>query len=297
MRQVNTAGFVRLLVGFLIVMGTLVLPGSCKSLILAKGWPEYEGEFSNLPVQQPVTVLRDKHGIPHIYARNKHDLLVAQGFVHAQDRLWQMETFRRVVSGRLSEFAGEGRVNLDTFCRMLGFPQLRRKAFQALSPEDRAMAQAYADGVNAYISLLGEDLSNTYSRLEEELGGNPRRWEWGKLHYYYWKHAGGTSWFKAKLLNVGPVPAAGDFNTVNCNAYIATRDEYKATMLPGLRMVIPLDDVNAMKVSMPLGQSCQPGHGHYDDLVGSWAAGKLLDFPVERADVEAITVSKLILSP
>ena len=69
-----------------------------------------------------------------------------------------METLRRVVSGRLSEFAGEGRVKLDTFCRMLGFPDLRRNAAQALSPEDRAMAQAYADGVNAYIRLMGEDL-------------------------------------------------------------------------------------------------------------------------------------------
>lgn len=84
--------------------------------------------------------------------------MVAQGFVHAHDRLWQMETLRRVVSGRLSEFAGEGRVKLDTFCRMLGFPDLRRNAVQALSPEDRAMAQAYADGVNAYIRLMGEDL-------------------------------------------------------------------------------------------------------------------------------------------
>ena len=790
----------RHVVVFMLVLGTLALLGSCKSLILAKGWPEYKGELANLPLQHPVTVLRDKNGIPHIYAQNKHDLLVAQGFVHAQDRLWQMETFRRVVSGRLSEFAGEGRVNLDTFCRMLGLPELRRKAFQALSAEDRAMAQSYADGVNAYIRLLGEDLplefqssnhtpeeytaedtislivlnswmfrenyrpemmallgrqaveleewadiypsypnatlpddsyfenlrslrigsvlpeafsfyqalpeqaggggtnmwiskdgpggkpllandqhigatlpntwylchlnapginaagvsaagapgimaghtdtmawglaifpidfvdlfvlrldpqhptryivgnqtlemeeedliiglpegesvrktvyrtifgpiitelepgiegavalrsygtvrgkeitdgtlssvlrfmeagsvvemmdivagmktigfsfimgdsqgnigwqttgsipkrsgysgrlpadgssgihdwqgfvsveqmpdaynpaegliintnhrtlqdgdpyvfsfswsapyrrdrvamlleelntptvedcrrmqmdvhslqadsilpkvfaysfkeekavaaveilsswdrqvqadsrgaavyevflnqwvralledelgenlfpyfhiafkkylihdvildrpnstlwdrkdtsvretpqqilemalSRTYSWLEEELGGNPRKWEWGKLHYYYWKHAGGNSWFTAKLLNVGPIPAAGDFTTLNSNAYIAAKDEYKVTLLPGVRMVIPLNDVNAMKISMPLGQSCQPGHEHYDDLVEGWAAGELFDFPVKRADVEAMSVSKLVLSP
>ena len=55
--------------------------------------------------------------------------------------------------------------------------------------------------------------------------------------------------------------------------------------------------MNATKINMPLGQSCQPGHPHYDDLVDSWAAGKLLDFPVERADVEAASESKLILSP
>jgi len=800
MKHGKTGKFYRQLVAFLIIIGILALLGSCKSLFLAKGWPEHEGEFSALPLQQPVTVLRDQYGIPHIYARNKHDLLVAQGFIHAQDRLWQMETFRRVVSGRLSEFAGEGRVNLDTFCRMLGFPELRRKAFQALSAEDRALAQAYADGVNAYIRLLGKNLplefqssnhtpeeytaedtisvivltawmfrenyrpelmallgrqniemeewadiypafpnatlpddsyfeklrfleigpvlpealsffqalpqkaggggsnmwiskdgpggkplfandqhlgialpnfwyichlnapginaagvsaagapgiiaghtdtvawgitispidfvdlfvlrldpndptrymvgdqmldmeeeqlviglpegqsarktvyrtifgpivtrlepgvegavalrsygtvrgkevtdgtlssalrfmeagsvaelmdivadiktlgfniimgdvegnigwqttgsipkrsgysgrlpadgssgfhdwrgflsveqmpasynppegqiidtnnrsipqsdpyvfsfmwsadyrrdriamlleeldtptaedyrrmqmdvhslqadtilprlfaysfedekaaaalqmlngwdrevradspgaavyevflnqfvralledelgenlfpyfhitlkkylihdvildrpestlwdrkdtparetpqqilemalSKTYTRLEEQLGSNPRRWEWGKLHYYYWKHAGGNGWFKAWLLNIGPVPAAGDFNTVNCNAFIPTRGEYKVTMLPGVRMIIPLGDVNAMKINMPLGQSGQPGHEHYDDLVESWAAGEWLDFPVKRADVEAATAAQLVLSP
>lgn len=100
--------------------------------------------------------------------------------------------------------------------------------------------------------ILETALSKTYGWLEEQLGSNPRKWEWG---------------------------------------------EYKVTMLPGLRMVIPLDDVNAMKINMPLGQSCQPGHEHYDDLVDGWAAGKLLDFPVRRADVEATSVSKLILSP
>jgi len=785
---------------FLVVIGSLALLGSCKSLILAKGWPEYKGEFGNLPLQQPVTVLRDKNGIPHIYARNKHDLLVAQGFVHAQDRLWQMETLRRVACGRLSEFAGEGRVKLDTFCRMLGFPDLRRNAAQALSPEDRAMAQAYADGVNAYIRLMGEDLplefqssdhtpeeytvedtlslfilnswmfrenyrlelmalmgrqvieleewkdiypsypnatlpddsyfenlrsltigpimpeafsffqalpehaggggtniwvtkdgpggkplfandthigatlpntwylchlnapginaagvsapgapglmaghtdsvawglailpidfvdlyilrvdpqnptryivgdqtlemeeeeiviglpegesvrktvyhtiygpvitelepgiegavalrsygtlpdgeitdgtlssvlrfmeaqsvtdmmdvlrdmkvmgfsfimgdtagnigwqttgsipkrsgysgrlpadgssgtqdwngfvnfdempdaynpperyiintnnrtipdsdpyvhsfmwsapyrrdriaalleeldtptvedyrrmqmdvyslqadnilpklfaysfedekaaaalkilkswdrqvradsqgaavyevflnqwvrtlledelgenlfpyfhiafkkyliqdvlldrpdstlwdrkdtaaketphqilelalSRTYSWLEEELGSNPRKWEWGELHFFYWKHAGGNSWFTAMLLNLGPFPADGDCTTLNANTYIAAKDEYKVTGIPALRMVIPLNDVNGMKISVPLGQSGQPGHDHYDDLIEGWIKGELFDFPVRRAEVNAMAVSELILTP
>ena len=125
-----TRTFHRQVVVFLIILGALCFLSSCKSLILAKGWPEYEGEFSNLPLQQPVTVLRDKHGIPHIYAQNKHDLLVAQGFVHAQDRLWQMETFRRVVSGRLSEFAGEGRVKLDTSAACSAWLKCAEKRFK-----------------------------------------------------------------------------------------------------------------------------------------------------------------------
>jgi penicillin amidase len=145
--------------------------------------------------------------------------------------------------------------------------------------------------------ILEMALSRTYSWLEQELGRNSRRWKWGKIHYYYWKHAGGNSWFTAKLLNVGPIPAPGDFTTLNSNAYIATRDEYRATLVPGVRMIIPLNDVNAMKINMPLGQSGQPGHKHYDDLTESWAVGELFDFPVERADVEAAAVSTLRLSP
>jgi penicillin amidase len=145
--------------------------------------------------------------------------------------------------------------------------------------------------------ILETALSRTYSLLERELGRNPRRWKWGKLHYYYWKHAGGNGWIKAKLLNVGPVPAPGEFNTINNNCYIVARGEYKVTLLPGVRMIIPLEDVSATKISMPLGQSGQPGHEHYDDLVDGWAAGELFDLPVDRDAVEAMAVSKLILSP
>lgn len=149
---------IRRSVYLLLIIGSLALMTSCKYLILAKGYPEYKGEFRGLPLKQPVTVLRDKNGIPHIYARDKHDLMVAQGFVHAQDRLWQMEALRRVSTGRLSEFAGEGRLKLDYFARLLGLPELRRNAAQALSPDELSLLQSYVDGVNAYIRLRGEDL-------------------------------------------------------------------------------------------------------------------------------------------
>jgi len=145
--------------------------------------------------------------------------------------------------------------------------------------------------------ILELALSRTYGWLKQELGANSRRWEWGKLHHYYWKHAGGSRWFTAKLLNVGPIPAPGDFTTLNSNAYIAARDEYKVTLLPGVRMIVPLNDVNAMKISMPPGQSGQSGHRHYDDLAHGWARGEMLDFPVQREVVEAEAVSTLRLSP
>jgi len=148
----------RIGLGLLCLLGAAALLGGCKSLILAKGYPDYRGEVAGLPVHAPVRILRDGNGIPHIYAQNRHDLMVAQGFVHAQDRLWQMETLRRVATGTLSEVAGEARLDLDYFARLLGFPEMRRRAAAAMRPEETALLQAYVDGVNAYIRLRGEDL-------------------------------------------------------------------------------------------------------------------------------------------
>ncbi len=86
------------------LLATLLLAASgCKTLLLGKGYPDYGAQLTGLPVHGPVRVLRDANGIPHIYAQDRHDLLVAEGFVHAQDRLWQMETLRRIATGRLAE--------------------------------------------------------------------------------------------------------------------------------------------------------------------------------------------------
>jgi penicillin amidase len=151
-------GFVRAGVGALCLLSAVALLSGCKSLFLAKGYPEYRGEVAGLPLQAPVRILRDSYGIPHIYAQNRHDLMVAQGYVHAQDRLWQMETLRRVATGTLSEAAGEARLDLDYFARLLGLPELRRRAAAAMRPEETALLQAYVDGVNAYIRQRGDNL-------------------------------------------------------------------------------------------------------------------------------------------
>ena len=122
----------RMALGALWLLGILAITVGCKSLFLSKGYPEYGGEVTGLPLHAPVRVLRDAHGIPHIYAQDRHDLMVAQGYVHAQDRLWQMETLRRVAAGTLSEIAGEGRVDLDYFSRLLGLPEMRRRTAEAM---------------------------------------------------------------------------------------------------------------------------------------------------------------------
>jgi penicillin G amidase len=111
-------------------------------------------------LNKPVEVLRDRWGVPHIYASSNHDLFFAQGFVHAQDRLWQMELDRRLASGRLSELFGETTLETDRSTRTLGFRRLGSADLMHSSESVRAMMAAYASGVNAFIHLEARTLAS-----------------------------------------------------------------------------------------------------------------------------------------
>ena len=98
-----------------------------------------------------VDVYRDKMGIPHVYATTAHDLFFAQGYVQAQDRFWQMDAWRHIGSGSLSEMFGSGQLETDSFLRTLGWKETAQAEWDGLSPEPRSILQAYTDGVNAYL--------------------------------------------------------------------------------------------------------------------------------------------------
>lgn len=135
---------------------------------LKKSFPSHEGTIGSLPLEKPVEVLRDKWGIPYIYAGNVHDLFTAQGFVHAQDRLWQMETLRRLTGGRLSEISGEASVLLDYFVRMAGFPSLKQRALETLNSGERALLESYVAGVNACIAHMADRLPFEYRIMKHD---------------------------------------------------------------------------------------------------------------------------------
>ena len=99
----------------------------------------------------PVEVWRDSLGVPHVWAANEADLFRAVGYVHAQDRLWQMELFRRVADGRMAEILGPQLVETDRFLRTLGMGRAAALNEHTLDPASRALLQAYADGVNEWI--------------------------------------------------------------------------------------------------------------------------------------------------
>ena len=135
--------------------------------------PLIEGELKLMGLKREVTVVRDKWGVPHIYADNTDDLFFAQGFVAAQDRLWQMEMWRRAKEGRLAEVLGPRAVERDRVARLL-----KRRApiddaeWTSYHPEGRRIMTAFAAGVNAFIALGENELP-----VEFQLTGiRPDRW-------------------------------------------------------------------------------------------------------------------------
>ncbi len=132
---------------------------------LRRSLPATGGRLRVPGLQSPVQVLRDRWGVPHIYAEQAHDLFLAQGYVHAQDRLWQMELQRRTGHGRLAELFGEIALDTDRFVRVMGFGRLAERELSQLSEPGRAAIEAYVQGVNALIEQSARRLPLEFTLL------------------------------------------------------------------------------------------------------------------------------------
>tara|TARA_R110002110_G_scaffold414147_2_gene643301 strand:- start:24708 stop:27092 length:2385 start_codon:yes stop_codon:yes gene_type:complete len=132
--------------------GLVVLVGVIIVLIFATAQTDTGGEAQLTGLDGPVTILRDAHAVPHIFADSKLDAYRALGFAHAQDRFFQMELTRRTAAGRLSEVIGPLGLRGDRFMRTLGIYRLAEASVATLSPEARAVVEAYAQGVNAWLT-------------------------------------------------------------------------------------------------------------------------------------------------
>ncbi|MGE5223013.1 MAG: penicillin acylase family protein [Omnitrophica WOR_2 bacterium] len=117
-----------------------------------RSFPQTQGEIHLGGLKGPVDIYRDAYGIPQIYAASEHDLFFAEGYVHAQDRFWQMDFWRHIGSGRLSEMFGESELQTDKFLRTMGWARVVQKELAVFDPESKAILDAYAEGVNAYLS-------------------------------------------------------------------------------------------------------------------------------------------------
>jgi penicillin amidase len=135
-------------------------------LVARSALPQLDGTSQVAALSGPVTVTRDTHGVPTIEARTLEDLFFAQGYVTAQDRLWQMDVMRRFGAGELSEILGEDTLKIDREQRILGLRAVAKKSLETNDPRDRGYFEAYARGVNAYIATRGGRLPIEFRILQ-----------------------------------------------------------------------------------------------------------------------------------
>jgi len=151
---------------------------------IRRSLPEYDGTIQVAGISAPVEIVRDAGAVPHIFASTKLDALYGLGYVHAQDRLWQMEFQRRVGHGRLSEIFGDATLREDRFLRTVGFGRAARRAWEHLPRDARTQIDAYVGGVNAFIlSHHGSRLPPEFTllRFEPEPWSGPDVLVWVKM--------------------------------------------------------------------------------------------------------------------
>ncbi len=169
-RRARLRRILKLSLAIILILALLLFGGVV--WFVRNSWPQVSGTITLSALRAPVEVLRDKWGIPHVFARNSDDLFFAQGYVHAQDRMWQLEFTRRVGRGRLSEILGKDALSVDRFARVLGFRRAAERDWQAMGEQDRAVMEDYAEGVNAFIEGNRHSLSIEFTIF----GVKPEPW-------------------------------------------------------------------------------------------------------------------------
>lgn len=179
-------------IAFGVVAGLLVIAVAAAFFVvwtIQRSFPQTSGELELDGLNAQVTVQRDDLGVPTITADSSHDLFYAEGFVHAQDRFFEMDFRRHVTSGRVAEMFGETQAPTDMFLRTLGWRDVAEQEVEAMDETTLAYYQAYADGVNAYLSTRdGAKLSLEYAVLGIQ---NP------DYKVEQWEPADSVAWLKA----------------------------------------------------------------------------------------------------
>ena len=167
-RRRGRAGIVAATIA-LIVIASLVLTGL---ILVYRPLPTIDGEFRLLGLDQRAEILRDSYGVPHIYAQTAHDVFYLQGYVTAQDRLFQMDLYRRAGAGRLAQVLGDPALDSDKQFRTFGLARVAARELTLLREDTRANLTAYADGVNKFLEQHGDSLPLEFVIL----GYRPERW-------------------------------------------------------------------------------------------------------------------------
>lgn len=185
----------RILVGLLIVVVIAVASGAfyfksyLPNTVAPKSFPQVDGEIQVQGLDAQVDVYRDAMGIPHIYTTTTHDLFFAQGYVHAQERFWQMDFYRHVGEGRTAEMFGEGQVETDAFIKTLGWQKASEREYETFTAESKAILNAYADGVNAYLKDHDKEAVSLEYEILGLLSPDYKIEAWTPLHTLAWAKA------------------------------------------------------------------------------------------------------------
>jgi penicillin amidase len=154
-----------------IIVGIPALAAGAAGIYVYLSLPKTSGTINLASPREPVEIIRDARGVPHIFAAHELDAWYALGFVHAQDRLVQMEVMRRAARGRLSEVMGRATLNLDRMMRGFDLAGGAARSLQVVSSESRAVLEAYAAGVNAHLATHAGPLPPEFL-----LAGPPESW-------------------------------------------------------------------------------------------------------------------------
>ncbi|UPW82938.1 penicillin acylase family protein [Lysinibacillus sp. Ag94] len=245
MRKFTWKKWLLAIAGFLAVVAIVAFIGF--TWFMNKSKPVIDGELSLSVLDEDVTVTRDDKGIPHIFAKTDADLYRAQGYVQAQDRLFQMDLARRQASGRLSEIIGEATIDTDKHFRTFSLREAAEKSLSIYDTESRQVLEWFADGVNAFITQAKEN--NTLSYEFALLGYEPEEWSvvdsltigkymaydlggnWNTLAFRHWalQNFGEE---KAKELFIKYPENASSIITANKDNPVAVAGHFKTELLP-----------------------------------------------------------------
>ncbi len=171
-----------LLTGLGLIFSAALLAGIVLAVLLYRTLPDDNAEVALAGLDSQANVHFDENGVPHVAGASVTDTMRVFGYIHARDRLWQMEFLRRVGEGRLSEVLGEATVGTDIFLRTLDMASPARKSYASLLPETKAALEAYASGVNAYINRPTRMLESSLPAEFMILGHEPEPWEaWNSI--------------------------------------------------------------------------------------------------------------------
>ena len=154
-----------------------IVSGAFVGLILWHSVPGNDAKVVLNDLADPVDIVFDANSVPHIEAKNFEDGMRTLGYLHARDRLWQMEVLRMAGQGRLSEMFGEATLDTDWFLRTLGMAEASRASFDGLQPQTKAALKAYSAGVNAYLDRDTRLLEPVLGPEFLILGHKPEQWE------------------------------------------------------------------------------------------------------------------------